>query len=219
MAKQTEKTNPVEVGPRLRWLKRHYRTVVAFAVGVVAVVLLTVFPQDLVVVNEKVDEVVATSTAEIVTHLERSSPQRLRIPVVGIDTYFEGPLGLNEKGEVEVPESYDEVGWYKYGPTPGELGPAVVLGHVDSYQGPAVFFGLGQLKPGDEIFIERADGKTVTFTVERLERHEQAGFPTAEVYSDIDYAGLRLITCTGVYSHTTLRYSHNLIVFARMKEE
>ncbi len=203
----------------LGFIKRHYRSVVAFAVGVSVVLAFAAFPRELVIVNEPAEDVVATSIVEEMVGLERSSPQRLRIPAVDIETEFEGPLGLNDDSTVEVPDSYEEVGWYKFGPTPGELGPAVILGHVDSYQGPAVFYKLGQLEPGDEIFIERADGQTVKFVVTKLSKHSQEGFPTAEVYGDLDHAGLRLITCTGVYSHSTLRYSHNLIVFAEMVKE
>jgi sortase (surface protein transpeptidase) len=150
--------------------------------------------------------------------MERSEPVRLRIPKVGIDTTFERPLGLNQDSTVEVPDSYEEVGWYQYAPTPGELGPAVILGHVDSYEGPAVFYRLGSLKPGDEITVDRADGTTAKFEVTTLERHEQSGFPTELVYGDIDHAGLRLITCSGVFVRGEQRYTHNLIVFARLVE-
>ena len=149
--------------------------------------------------------------------LPEAEPVRLSIPALGIDTAFEAPLGLNEDNTIEVPNSFEAVGWYQYGPTPGELGPAVVLGHVDSYDGPAVFYSLGQLAPGDEIAIERQDGTTAVFTVTALERHEQSGFPTEKVYGDIDHAGLRLVTCSGTYDRETLRYSHNLIVFASLQ--
>ncbi|MBP6881021.1 MAG: class F sortase [Candidatus Pacebacteria bacterium] len=237
MARRTKKievveVKPVEVKPLPQeersqsrfnldrgWIQRHYRTVVAFVVGVVVVFALTSFPQDIVVVQEPADATIATTTEKDKQGLERSSPKLLRIPSVGIETEFEGPLGLKTDGTVEVPDSYEEVGWYEYGPTPGELGPAVVLGHVDSYQGPAVFYSIGQLEPGDEIFIDRADGKTVTFVVERFERHDQDDFPTVAVYGDIDHAGLRLITCTGIYDRVAQSYSHNLIVFASIKEE
>jgi sortase (surface protein transpeptidase) len=217
-----EKTDLARVTKKLLLcIKRHHRPVVAFVVGVIVMITFASFPRETVVVNEIADTAVATSTdtAKEVISLERSLPTELSIPAIGVEAKFADPLGLNADGTIEVPKSYEEVGWYQYGPTPGERGPAVILGHVDSYQGPAVFFSLGQLKEGDEILIERTDGKTATFTVERLERHTQHSFPTKEVYGDIDHAGLRIITCTGVYSHATLRYSHNLIVFARLVEE
>jgi sortase (surface protein transpeptidase) len=146
----------------------------------------------------------------------KSAPVRLIIPSINVDTDFEEPLGLKANSEIEVPESYTDVAYYKNGPTPGELGPSVILGHVDSIDGPAVFFSLGQLKEGDEIKVEREDGSTAVFAVTKLERHSQDGFPTKEVYGDIDHAGLRLITCTGLYEKNALRYTHNLIVFAKL---
>lgn len=151
--------------------------------------------------------------------MPESVPVRLRLPAVGIDTTFEGGLGLNEDKSPEVPETYTEVGWYKYGPTPGELGPSVILGHVDSYQGPAVFWPLGKLKEGDEIFVDREDGSTARFVVTEVKRVDQDEFPTREVYGDIDHAGLRLITCTGTYNHGIQRYSHNLIIYARLENQ
>lgn len=147
--------------------------------------------------------------------LSESAPTRLRIPAIHVDASFV-ELGLDANKEIEVPKSYEEVGWYTHGPTPGELGPAIVLGHVDSYQGPAVFFALGQLKPGDTAEITRADGTIATFRVDKLEKYEQANFPTDLVYGNIPYAGLRLITCTGSYDKGTQRYDYNLVVYASL---
>jgi sortase (surface protein transpeptidase) len=192
------------------------RTVAAFAVAFLIIWMTLVvvwFVVDVPDAYAPVLEDTATTTALV---LPEANPLRLRIPEIAVDAPFEEPLGLKANGEIGVPESYETVGYYKFGPTPGEIGPAVVLGHVDSYEGPAVLFRLGQLEVGDEIMIDREDGTTATFAVESLERHEQAGFPTVKVYSDLPYAGLRLITCTGVYDHGSLRYSHNLIVFAKL---
>jgi len=150
--------------------------------------------------------------------LEPSAPVRLIIPDVHIDTTFERALGIEEStGEIEVPKGYEEVGWYKYGPTPGEIGPSVIVGHVDSYEGPAVFYSLGQLDVGDEMIVERADGTEAVFLVEELERVRQDTFPTERVYGSIPYAGVRVITCSGIYDRQTNRYSHNLIVYGRLK--
>lgn len=148
--------------------------------------------------------------------LASSTPTLLRIPKLNIESKFVEPLGLDSVGAVGVPDSYEEVGWYKYSPTPGALGPAVILGHVDSSTGPAVFFYLGQLEPGDDIFVDREDGTTAHFKVESLERPRQAEFPTARVYGNIDHAGLRLITCSGLYVKGKQRYTHNLVVYARL---
>ena len=149
---------------------------------------------------------------------EVPAPIRIRIPSVDIDAPFESPLGLQSNNEIEVPRSYQTVAYYKYGPVPGEIGPAVVLGHVDSYQGPAVLWNLRKIPVGETIFIDRADGSTAIFSVEKLSFPSQDAFPTEEVYGDIDYAGLRLITCSGTYDKGKLRYSNNLIVYARLVE-
>jgi LPXTG-site transpeptidase (sortase) family protein len=148
--------------------------------------------------------------------LSESGPVHLRIPSINVDVDFSAPLGLKENREVEVPKEYDRVGWYKYGPTPGELGPAVVFGHVDSVDGAAIFYLLGQVKQGDSVFVTREDGSTAEFLITSLERVEQDSFPTQKVYGNIDHAGLRLVTCTGTYNKGELRYTHNLIVYAKL---
>ena len=150
--------------------------------------------------------------------MTEAAPTKLSIPKLKIETTFEKPLGLNEDGGSEVPKSYTQVGWYEYGPTPGEYGPAVILGHVDSVSGPAVFFSLGQLEAGDDVYIDRADGSVAHFVVEKLERYEQVAFPTAKVYGNIDHAGLRLITCSGTFKKGEQRYTHNLVVYAKLVE-
>lgn len=148
----------------------------------------------------------------------RSAPVRLVIPSLHIDTTFEAPLKLNADKTVGVPTSYDKVGWYEGGATPGEIGPAVILGHVDSYQGPAVFYSLGQLKKGDEIAITRADGTTATFEVQTLERYERKDFPAELVYGQTDLSVLRLVTCSGIFNKGIQEYSHNLVVYALLKK-
>lgn len=148
-----------------------------------------------------------------------STPVKLRIPALAIDTQFEAPLGLREDQTIQVPKAYDTVGWYKYGVTPGEIGTAAVLGHIDSYKGPAVFYSLGQLKSGDYVFITRADGTEVVFEIEYLERYTQDTFPTEKVYGHTPYPSLRLITCSGIYKKDTQRYTHNLVVYARLYDQ
>lgn len=160
----------------------------------------------------------ALDTETVTYALPHAEPIRLRIPEIGLDVPFEDPLGIDERGVVEVPKKYTTVGWYRYGPTPGEKGPAVVLGHVDSYKGPAVFHKLPQLNVGDLIEVEREDGTRATFIVEHTARYEQDDFPNEIVYGDISYAGLRLVTCMGTFDRKVQRYSHNLVVFARLIE-
>lgn len=160
-----------------------------------------------------------TSSADVAVPvaepLAESNPTRLRIPKLSIDTWFV-PLGLDAGGEIEVPSGYQEVGWYTYGPTPGEIGPSVVLGHVDSYEGAGVFMYLGGLEPGDEFFVDREDGTTAVFRVLALERYDRSAFPNRDVYGDLTYAGIRLITCSGTYDRELGLYSRVLVVYGAL---
>jgi sortase (surface protein transpeptidase) len=153
-----------------------------------------------------------------ISSFARFAPTVLTIPKLNLETTFVEPLGLNEDQTVSIPDSYEQVGWYKYGATPGEIGSAVILGHVDSVDGPAVFFSLGQLEKGDEINVQREDGTTATFVVDDLVRYPQNAFPTEKVYGNTNTATLKLVTCTGLFNKGEQRYSHNLVVYATLKE-
>jgi sortase (surface protein transpeptidase) len=148
--------------------------------------------------------------------LPTSEPLELLIPRLGIQAPFEEPVRLLPDQTIGVPESTSAVAWYDGSPTPGTLGPSVVLGHVDSKNGPAVFYSLGQLHPGDVVKVVRKDGSTATFVVDKLARYPQDTFPTDAVYGPIAYAGIRLVTCSGVYDKTTQKYSHNLVIFGHL---
>ncbi|MBY0538335.1 class F sortase [Patescibacteria group bacterium] len=196
--------------------KRHYVLVMAFAI--VLVVVWVAVPYIDRYVND-VNQEVATETIEPVVHngeFARSAPVRLVIPSLGMDTTFVQPLGLLPDQTIGVPNSYTEVGWYSGGVSPGEVGPSVILGHVDSVDGPAIFYSLGQMEVGDEIEVTRADGTIAKFAVTRMERHPQSDFPTMDVYGPTDTAALRLVTCSGSFDKGAQRYSHNLIVFAEL---
>lgn len=147
--------------------------------------------------------------------LSPSEPTRLRISKIGVDTTFVS-LGQKTDGTMEVPKQYNIVGWYNKAPTPGELGPSVVVGHVDRPGGIAVFWRLRELLPGDIFEIDRADGKTVQFKVDEVKQLPQDSFPTDEVYGNIDHAGIRLITCGGTFNRSIHRYSHNTVVYGSM---
>ncbi len=194
-----------------------------FVVGVFLsiAVLPQFFQQKSKVDVSPVDQFLTSGGTDVFAEVMSSStPVQLRIPALQIDVPFSTSLGIDSDGAIEVPESYDTVGWYRFGPTPGALGPAVVLGHIDSHKGPAVFFYLGQLKADDDIFIDREDGTTAHFKVTLLQRNKQSDFPTHAVYGDIDHAGLRLITCAGKYERgSKQRYTHNLIVYATLVYE
>ena len=145
--------------------------------------------------------------------LTPAAPKQLRIPVIGVNTSFV-ELGKEADGTIEVPDRFDIAGWYKRAPTPGEIGPAIILGHVDNYWGPAVFYRLGELKAGDIIEIDRVDNTSLKFRVEAVKQFPQDNFPTQEVYGNIDHAGLRLITCSGQFNQASDNYTHNTVVFA-----
>lgn len=142
-------------------------------------------------------------------------PVRLDIDAIGVHADVLR-LGLAPDRTVEVPPlGSPDVGWYSYSPPPGEHGPAVLLGHVDSAAtGPSVFHDLPLLRPGDEVAVRRADGASVRFRVDAVQRYPKARFPTAAVYGDIDHAGLRLITCGGTFDRARHSYTDNVVVYA-----
>jgi len=144
--------------------------------------------------------------------LTRSTPVRLRIPAIGVDSGLMD-LGLRADGSLQVPPSGFPAGWYTGGPTPGELGPSVIAGHID-WNGPGVFFNLDKLKPGDLVMVRRADGSTPAFRISRVAQFPKDQFPTTLVYGNIDHAGLRLITCGGPFNSQTGHYEDNIVVFA-----
>ncbi|MEU3483907.1 class F sortase [Streptomyces sp. NPDC033754] len=140
-----------------------------------------------------------TASAVPARPLSRSLPVRVRVPAAGVDTGPVLELGLAADGTVEVPsvEDADRIGWYDKGVTPGETGPAVLIGHFDTARGPAVLKDVSRVRVGDEIAVTRADGKVAVFRVRELEQVDKKTFPTAKVYGDTTRPELRLITCGG----------------------
>lgn len=167
------------------------------------------------VYNPPAPEIIQQTEAPKSRDLTRSAPQRLRVESIGLDTAFI-ELGRQADGTMEVPERYDIAGWYKYAPTPGEIGPAVIAGHLDSYKGPAVFYRLKELQPGQIIEVTRSDGTVVKFKIDAVRQFPQDNFPTKEVYGNIPYAGLRLITCGGNFNRLSRQYDQNTVVYAAM---
>jgi sortase (surface protein transpeptidase) len=140
-------------------------------------------------------------------------PDRVRIPAIGVDARVV-PVGVDRTGALEVPRSWVEAGWYARGSRPGEAGPAVIVGHVDSTSGPAVFYRLGALHRGAAIGVAREDGSVARFRVQRVERWSKARFPTGRVYGATRRATLRLITCGGTFNRATGHYTDNTIAYA-----
>lgn len=142
-----------------------------------------------------------------------SKPVRLRIPAVGIDANII-ELVQAADGTLETPNGPSETGWYKGSPTPGEIGPSIIVGHVDWINNVAVFWRLRELKQDDAIEVTRADGTIAAFKVASLKEFRQDSFPSEEVYGNIDHPGLRLITCSGNFNRQTYQYDQNTVVFA-----
>lgn len=151
-------------------------------------------------------------------HLARSVPTRLRIPSIGLNTAV-SRLGLNRDGTVQVPgyDKDDPAGWYRGSPAPGQIGPAVFVGHVATFKaGPTVFFHLADVRRGAHIAVTRADGITADFIVDRTKNEPKKNFPRLEVYGNTPDSELRLITCGGDWNPTTHEYAANTVVFAHL---
>ena len=151
--------------------------------------------------------------------LPTSVPTRIEIPAIGVRSSLLR-LGQAADGSLAVPPpgpTFDRAGWYRYSPTPGALGPAVIVGHVDSAEGgPSVFFRLGDLRPRDTVQVTRVDGSVAVFAVDDVRRFAKADFPTHLVYGNTDHAALRLITCGGPFDRKTGRYLDNVVVTATL---
>jgi sortase (surface protein transpeptidase) len=146
--------------------------------------------------------------------LGRSIPVRVRIPSIGVDSGLI-PLGLQSDHTLEVPPNGFPAGWFTGAPTPGQLGPAVIAGHVHWDGSPGVFSYLERVRPGDSVTVVRRNGSVAVFTVTRVALYPKSTFPTSVVYGNIDYPGLRLITCGGLNAQTGV-YDDNTVVFARL---
>jgi hypothetical protein len=153
--------------------------------------------------------------------LARSLPISIWIPAIGVNS---GLLyvGLNADGTIQVPPLDDppltnEAAWYKYSPTPGQPGPSIIEGHVDSLSdGPSVFFRLGDLRPGDLVYITLADRQVAVFKITGVRLYPKDQFPTSTVYGNTDYAALRLITCGGSFDEQSHHYRSNVVAFAAL---
>lgn len=175
--------------------------------------------------SSPVTEVTQPSTAPSPTivgpTLSESLPVSLDIPSIDVHSEI-NPVGRTADGALEVPAPgplYDEAAWYRHSPTPGSLGPAIVLGHVDSAaNGPSVFFRLGELRPRDKVMITRTDGSVAVFVVDEVYSYAKDDFPTKTVYGDIDHAGLRIVTCGGAFDDLAGHYLDNVVVFASLAD-
>ncbi|WP_054046091.1 class F sortase [Alloactinosynnema sp. L-07] len=170
-------------------------------------------PAGTVTSSASAEQVVAEETDRV------AEPASIEIPKIGaVSTVVS--LGLNPDETVQVPpvEQPMQAGWYQHGPRPGEIGPAVVLGHVDGGGKPGIFHRLRELAPGDEVVVTRQDGGVAVFVVRLVERVAKTEFPTEKVYGETDAAELRLITCGGSFDPAAKSYRDNVIVYATLAE-
>jgi sortase (surface protein transpeptidase) len=149
--------------------------------------------------------------------LEPSTPRRLTIPSIKV----EAPIlkvGLAKDGSVDVPplKRHNEAGWFDGGPTPGQFGPALIVGHADTRTGPSVFHDLGKLKPGQKVEVLRADNRVAVFQINSVEHFGKEKLPIKRVYGDYSRPSLRLVTCGGTWLGGDRGYSDNVIVFASL---
>jgi len=140
-------------------------------------------------------------------------PATMTIPSIGVETELER-LAVGDDGTLAAPADFARAGWFAEGPSPGERGPAVIVGHVDSRDGPAVFYRLNELGPGDRIEVARTDGTVARFAVTDTAAAPKDAFPTEAVYGPTAGPTLRIITCTGAFDHDARHYLSNLVVYA-----
>jgi hypothetical protein len=146
------------------------------------------------------------------TPVGTAAPQRVRIPDIDVDTVLE-QLHLLGDGSLGTPSNFAEAGWYADGTRPGDTGPAVIAGHIDSTRGPAVFYRLDKLRAGALVEVLQ-DGRWLTFRVTEVARYPKNAFPTARVYGPTPDPQLRLITCGGAFDSARKSYLDNIVVYA-----
>jgi sortase (surface protein transpeptidase) len=146
---------------------------------------------------------------------QTAKPVSLTIPAIGVKAPIIN-LGLNRNGTLQVPSTTTVAGWYTGSPRPGATGSAIIAGHVDSYTGPGVFYWLRKMRPGERIYVRRADGTLAVFTVTVVRMYPKNDFPTTTVYGPVPDAELRLITCGGTFDYATRHYLSNVVVYARL---
>ncbi|BCB78722.1 hypothetical protein GCM10022251_76870 [Phytohabitans flavus] len=149
--------------------------------------------------------------------LESSRPIRIEIPSIGVRAPVHG-VGLADDGSISVPSvhRHNEAGWYDRGPTPGEFGPALIVGHADTKDGPSIFFSLPKLQPGAKVEITRRDRSIAIFEVNSVERFGKSKLPADRVYGDYTRPSLRLITCGGQWVGGSTGYQDNIVAFASL---
>jgi sortase (surface protein transpeptidase) len=141
------------------------------------------------------------------------APVSLTIPAIGVHARLIR-LGITAQGTLQVPTSTTVAGWYTASPRPGEIGSSIIAGHIDSYLGPGIFYGLGHMRPGERIYVRRANGSLAVFRVYAVRQYPKDHFPTGKVYGPAPDAELHLITCGGTFDYATHSYLSNVVVYS-----
>ena len=207
----TERTRHL-LTPRAWWTV----SVLSLGVAVTSLSGVLVSPTPAVVVLAHGPATVSAKSTSNPTSVARSIPRELSIPSQGIHVPV-SKLGLQPNGQVQVPSAVSEVGWYEYGPTPGQRGSAVMLGHVDSYnQGAGTFYHLKDMKAGASINVTLADGTVAHFAVTKVVQYAKSAFPSRLVYGPSPTPTLQLVTCGGAFDYATGHYLANIVVFSHL---
>ena len=168
--------------------------------------------------NDQASPPAAPSTSVSVTKpYDKLRPTEVRIPKIGADSALIS-VAVNKDGQIAVPPVTEpmQAAWYRLSPVPGDVGPAIILGHVDGNHQPGIFYKLKDLNPGDEILVTRSDGHDVKFVVDHKIQVPKDKFPADAVYGNTDKPQLRLITCGGVFDHAEHSYVDNIVVYANL---
>jgi sortase (surface protein transpeptidase) len=164
--------------------------------------------------------VIPTQAAAAPTHSpNQGRPIAIQIPAIDIDTAIE-PVGLTANHEIDAPRSWYQVGWYQYGSRPGQPGTAILVGHLDTNTGaPGIFWRLGELQPGDLIWVEGEGGQSLLFQIDTLVSYPYESAPLQEIYTSAGTPRLGLVTCSGKWNAQQQIYDHRLVVYAHVAED
>jgi sortase (surface protein transpeptidase) len=159
----------------------------------------------------------AESTVPVTKPFSGTRPTNVKISKIGAESKLIA-VAVNKDGKMAVPSAKTpmQAAWYQLSPVPGDVGPAIVLGHVDGNKQPGIFYKLKDVNPGDEVIVERSDGKNLKFVVEKKDQVPKDQFPEDAVYGNTDKPQLRLITCGGVFDKEEHSYKDNIIVYANL---
>jgi sortase (surface protein transpeptidase) len=175
----------------------------------------TVSSTPVVVLSSRLAHAKTPPPTYVAKPIARSRPVHISIPIIGVSVPL-SVLTLNKDGKVNVPTNYSVPGWYNGDQSPGQKGSAVILGHVDNFHGPAVFYHLDKLKLGNRVDVTLKDGRKLMFAVIGVRMFQKTNFPDKLVYGARDYPALQLVTCGGIFDPKTGHYLSNIVVFTAL---